>query len=623
MSSPAESQDFQSSQVVKPLMGHRWYVYGHTVIDESGKKSPLFPIRKKISNWRSRSHIQTVMTAEDGSNLLYGLALDLDYRDASSQWKSRGKLDHKKMRSFLSEHYPILSRYLCTWTRSTGGKGLGVVLFIDPFLLNDKAFGVRFLAERVQRLLIEVLNSHDFGCDESASGLLRFTPNWRNHRILLHKDELTIRRVQRDNEPISVLRQVYNELRRASIYKAPTRAAAVSSGQRFAVKAKADEGLAKIYAHILDSEPETLTIQSSYSELSELSGLSVPSLRQHLSLASWLTLERVWGEGLRLTLNPSPELTERALSGPMGKVLRKASSSSVSEDWDLPDPGEVGDGERNNYLWRRAVLLRNEGYTLAEAISFIRDESRRFPGAKESRNCRKVESIVCSIFRHTREPQTTKRKIFPLEALTKSQSYVPHFASEPEAGELGKAERGEAVSSVGELLEVAKPRAQVENFEQLPVMVSEQGPFKEGGSGDLPPSSPSDEDVLAYFAGIIPPRRAQSGKTAQVLEFPKPETAPSRPETERPKAKVFQTLREARAANFKEIHPLDRFERTFERCLLRRTEAQILSALRSEEPRIWKIERQGGRYRAPEGPFKRLFEAFAIVPERMRRELLV
>ncbi len=142
-------------------MGQRWYVYGHTEIDKDGKKSPIYPIRKKISNWRTRSHIQTVMTAGDGSELFYGIALDLDFEKAENQWKSRGKLDPKKMRAFLEERYPVLGRYLCTWTRSTGGKGLGVILFIDPFLLrHEKTGGVRFKAEQVQRKLLKVLNHH-------------------------------------------------------------------------------------------------------------------------------------------------------------------------------------------------------------------------------------------------------------------------------------------------------------------------------------------------------------------------------------------------------------------------------------------------------------------------------
>ncbi|RYZ89625.1 MAG: hypothetical protein EOP04_06325, partial [Proteobacteria bacterium] len=399
----AISKGEEARRVLIP-MGKRWFVYGHTEIDQEGKKSPIYPIRKLIQNWRTRSHIQTVMTAEDRSELFYGIALDLDFEKAAGEWKSRGKLDPKKMRAFLAANYPALNRYLCTWTRSTGGKGLGVILFVDPFLLrHEKTGGVRFKAEQVQRIVQKVLNSHGFGCDEEASGLLRFTPNWRNRRKLLYIDDITIRRVQRDNEPHNVLSQVFNELRRAPMFKGPTRKDLVKSGVRFAVKDKAEEGLSKLYAHILDSDPKALMLQSSFEELSKISGLSIPTLRSHIFDASWLEVEPVFGEGLRITLKPSPELSEKAISGSRTQSFKPRLISSA-EDWDLPHPEHVQAGERNNYLWRRAVILRNEGQTLDNALSILSDEVRRIPGAEKSRNCRKLESIVSSIYRHTRQP---------------------------------------------------------------------------------------------------------------------------------------------------------------------------------------------------------------------------
>jgi len=140
-------------------MGHRWYVYGHTTVNESGKKSPILPIRRKVPNWLSRSHIYTTMLAEDGSERLYGIPLDLDFEDADDCWKQRGKLDYRAVKAFIDETYPILGRYLCTYTRSTRGKGLGLILFLEPFLRShDKTGGVTYLAERVQRLIVTVLN---------------------------------------------------------------------------------------------------------------------------------------------------------------------------------------------------------------------------------------------------------------------------------------------------------------------------------------------------------------------------------------------------------------------------------------------------------------------------------
>ncbi len=609
-----EASPARPPRVLVP-MGHRWYVYGHTEIDENGKKSPLIPIRKKISNYRSRSHIQTVMTAADGSNLLYGAALDLDFDGADDRFKTRGKLDHKKMKAFLDETYPVLSRHLCTWTRSTGGRGLGVILFFDPFLLrHEKTGGVTFLAERVQRLVIQVLNAHGFGCDENATGLLRFTPNWRNGRILLHKDEVTIRRVQRDNEPHNVLSLVYNELRRSALFKAPTKKSEVLAGSRFAVKSSADEGLGRIYAHILDSAPETLSLSSSFDDLAQLSGLSVPTLRRYLPKASWLSMESVYGKGVRLTLKPAPELSERAYSiAEQAKVTMSPLSSSA--EWALPEPEYVGDGDRNNFLWRRAVILRNEGVALQDAISQLRGEASRIPGAIQSRNCRKLEGIVSSIFRHARETKKAKRTIFPLEALTESQSYGPDL------------DKPIALAQEDDITNLCALQAEIG---LLPVMGSneemEKSILKQGGSGDLPPIKPSDEEVLGWMKGFVPSltheNKVKPLENSVVIKFAAPKNGPTISEVMAIKAKVFRTLREARGAVCRDVHPFDRFARALDRVLGRSTEEDVLAVLLREHQRLSVTKDRGFRYQPPEGKFKRVCEAWSFIPQRMRVEFL-
>jgi hypothetical protein len=617
MSSQAENQAPKGSSVVKPLMGHRWYVYGNTKIDEHGKKAPLFPIREKISDWRSCSHIQTILTAADGSSLVYGVALDFDYKDADDRWKAKGKLDHNRIKAFIDELYPVLGRYLCTWTRSTGGRGLGAILFFDPFILrHEKTGGVTFLAERVQRLIIRVLSSHGLGCDEHAAGIVRFTPNWRNPRILLHKDEVTIRRVQRENEPHQVLSRVYNELRRAKVLKPKTKKDEVAAGVRFAVKDSADEGLAKIYAHILDSEPETLTITSNYDALMRISGLSTPTLRQHLKNAPWIDLKRAYGEGLCLSLKPSAELSERAY-GEIRNQGKKPSTFSLSsrEDWLLPDPEFVGDDERNNFLWRRAVLLRNEGYPLSEAISLIRDESKRIPGAKESRNCRKVENIVGSIFRHLRQGSKPKRKIFSLEALTKSQSYC------------------EAELPQNTCLNATKEQPQGDYVPEAPLYcpaafptVDESSTSKEGGSGDLPPALTSDAELLAWISDFVPDFSTLSARkpvTGAVVLKMEAFTMPSRNDGSGPgNSKPFRTIRDARAAVCRNRHPLDRLARAIDRVLARSSEEEVLFVLRTEHEKLCRTKDKCLRYTPPEGKFKRLCEAWSLVGPGMRIEFL-
>lgn len=632
-------------------MTNRWYIYGHTEVSADGRKSPIIPIRKMISNWRSRTHIYTTMQAVDGSEMVYGIPLDLDFEDADDRWKSRGKLDYKKIKSFIDEQYPTLGLYLCTYTRSTRGKGLGIILFCDPFLKNEKSYGVQFLAARVQRLLVEVLNFHGMGCDKNASGISRFTPNWRNRKIILRKDDLTIRRVQRDNERHQVLTRVYNELRRSPAYKVQTKKEAVCAGKRFAVKTLADNGLGRIYSHILDSEPESLSITASYEELALISGLSLPTLRSQLRAAAWVDISRVYGEGVRLILKPTGELSERAYYERRQANHSNRTDVSEAEEWTLPAPECVGDGERNNYLWRRAVLLRNEGHSLEETISIIGGESSRIPGANQSRNCRKVQTIVCSIFRHERRTEKPKRKIFSLEALTKSQSYVS-TAAKPQSNQHATEEHHKEVlvpeaqsywphlAKLSSDADDTRDEGKTGQIGQHLVMVSsdlkEVSPNpKQGGEGDLPPavfetSLPASciEDLAIQWAkGLLP--RGILGKgskkelTDVVIEMEAFEMGAEINEPEVAQSKTYRSLREARGASCKNHHPFIRLERTIARLDGRATEAEILQVLRAEHARLSLTKDRCLKYGAPEGKFKRMCEAWSFVCTVFRREFLL
>ncbi len=600
--------------------GKRYYYYAHSELDKSGKKT-FQDYKKPILNWRSRTHIFTALPAKDDSKLVYGIPLDLDYEKADSRWKSRGKLDHRKMRSFLLENYPEFSRYLCTWTRSTGGRGLGVILFIDPFLKGSEgAASVEFLARRVQYLLIEVLNFHGMGCDPNASGFCRWTPNWRNGRILLHKDEVTIRRVQRENEWHGVLRIAYNELRRSKALKPETRAEKVKKGLRFAVKDSTDVALAKIYAHIIDESPESLCISSSYEDLSKLSGLSIPTLRKNLCEASWLLIERLWGEGLRLTLKTNHELTKLAYEAPTRLNKRSPSLASPGRsEWDLPDPEEVDSDSRNDFIWRKAVLLRNEGMSLDDAISEIGGLIKRIPGHEESRNCRNYETIVISIFnRSEKRSKNIKRKIFSLEVKAKPLSILPH---------LGSVNQPQVTDSLSDT-------AAGEEDKKIPL--SDRG--EAARPGDLPqqkevikdeemqsPTERPEFGLLLAFApeaakSIIEGRSTTAPSQNDVAcEKKEPLISPLAPVVDLPKVRTFRTIKELRKHNYDSVDILDRFETCFFRCLKRKTEAQIVAELNREAP---KMVRLGVRYSAPKGAYRRVLAAFGKLPARLREDLL-
>ena len=625
---PGSNQDASGNRTKNCRgFGNRWYYYAHAEVNAFGEKVGFTDYKKPIKNSRSRTHIFTALPARDGSQLVYGIPFDLDYEEADSRWKTRGKLDWRKMKSFIDENYPTLGRYLCTWTRSTRGRGLGVILFCDPFIRHhEKTGGVNRVAKNVQRLACLVLNFHGMGCDSNATGIARWTPNWRNGRILLYKDEVTIRRVQRENERHNVLRQSYNELRRSKAFKCEVRANQVSNGVRFAVKETANRGLAEIYRHIIDSEPETLCIDTSYSELALLSGLSVPTVRKALKTAPWASFKKIWGSGIQLTVIPSSELSALVFEG-KSIHLKPAPCNlkSSPEDWELPSPESVGDSERNNYIWRRAVILRNEGKSISVAIETIRDEISDIPDNLFSRNCRNFERITTSIFNNDRRGQHVKRKIFSLEA-RRYDSSISALPRCPDSGDSSS---------------VLVPFPKKENENVFPIqgvlggipLAAEDKAFdnsqlvnEDGGAREAIPTKISDQDKAAQIlvmAGLDPNIASRSRKSTPIFGAEAPED-PSKTSSEQDSTAKYRTTRyknmkDYNRSKYDSMNPLNRFEIAYNRCLNRKSEKEIIDVLRREAPKMLSMK---NRYRPLSGPYKRVLAAFKLLPAHLMQYLL-
>ncbi len=588
--------------------GGRFYKYAHITIGDDGRKS-YEDCKHPVKNKKSRNLIHTAWHGLDGSMMVYGIPFDLDYSCADSRWRTRGQLDYKKIKAFLEETYPVLGQYFATWVRSTGGKGLGLILWIDPFIIgHEKTSRVHFLASKVQRLVVEVLNFHGIGADTNAKGICRMTPNWKNGRRLLSIDEVTIRRVGRINERHNVLTNVYNEMRRSEAFKSETLADQVASGTRFAVKEVANVGLGKIYSHIIDVEPESLTINTSYEELKDISGLSIPTLRKYVPTAPWCNFKRNWGEGITLILKPSQTLNLALETGKFIPPVQRHPSSP--EDWILPEPEQVMDDDRNNYLWRKSVLLRNDGLPFESAVTTILELAGRIPEAKKSRNCRKAVEILASIYRHER--RQGKRKIISLEAVRNEHSITPL----PRCENLSPVVASEQVASSKEEKNLVPFVGEGVSPGELPQPQSSESAIK-----PQPPADRPEFGLLLAFA----PKAAEAiaeGRTCQNSAEPpktKPQIAPLPPVSVPEKPKTFRTLKALRRHNFSSVNPLDRFVRAFERCLKRRTEQQILGVLRTEAPKMILLKK---RYRPLDGAYKRVLEAFRILPTHIMQDLL-
>lgn len=616
--------------------GYSWsYQYGHVVVSSSGDKN-VYPCQYPIHNTRSRSHVSTGLKDRKGEKWIYGISLDQDVSLAHPKFLSRGKIDHRKCLAFIKERYPTVAKYLCTITRSTGGKGLGWILWFPPFPYHkDCANSVNYLAWKVHRVLRAVLNFHEMGFDEHHSGIGSYTPNWRNGNKRLHIDQEMINRVQNKKKRIDVLNEVYNELRCSEAFKEPTRKDFVEEGKRFAVKEEANEGLAKIYAHVICVEPEGLKIRTTYADLMEISGLTIPTLKKYIPRAPWASVAGfIRGEGFELKVIPIPELSEIAFSGVIaigsGKskprpLLQKISSPT---DWVLPEPEEVCDGARNNYLWRKAVILRNAGFTFDEALSLLRELASRIPGARRSRNCRKVKDILTSIFRHYPVRQFNNRKIFLLEGIG---GYSHHNSNSPlPSHEVIKPIRPLPVKVPQEKTAEAKPHLLMVSRQPSEKKEEKTKSVNQGGPGDPPPAKlhlvPQDNDDrrkegLAMLAELAPSLartlsdNRKSGETAAVKTTVEPLSIKA---TERvrtaPREIYYGTLKEKRRANFKEVDPFERVWKAYDRCRTRKSDQQIFETLCAEEPHVEAVQRRcKGIYQAPKGPFKRILNAYGVI----------
>ena len=101
------------------------------------------------------------------------------------------------------------------------------------------------------------------------------------------------------------------------------------------------------------------------------------------------------------------------------------------------------------------------------------------------------------------------------------------------------------------------------------------------------------------------------------------ENEPQSSEVQRVKAKVFRTLKDARASVCKDLNPLLRLEQAIARGLSRSTEDEIMSVLRNEHSRIALTKDRGIRYCPPPGKFKRMCEAWSFLSSKLRAEVIV
>jgi hypothetical protein len=354
----------------------------------------------------------------NGCDTVFGLVFDLDAHRAKDCWKDAdGRLDWSLIFPAVQKEIPEVASLICYAVRSTGGKGLGVVMAITPLPIVVSTAANQKSALKLQGRLLTVFERLGFGADFGARGVSRDLPNFNNPVKLVYRNTEPLRALERSGRP------VVTELHR--ILNARDRAARIS--ERIYNDERVEKGLARLVLWLLGAMSfdkawsfdgrdysrkfkkvpylSGWTISASMRELCVLTGLSDAFLRKYLKNSpKWLKAAHYDGEGWNLSIPLSkdvPWLQERSLH-----LLQKTQDLKEKVDFDPNElclPWWVQDGERNLWIVRLALMYKWAGYSLDCAIEKVLLRVNAIPNAATSRNCRSVRSIVKSLYRRLPE----------------------------------------------------------------------------------------------------------------------------------------------------------------------------------------------------------------------------
>lgn len=320
-----------------------------------------------------------------GTETLYVIPFDFDFKRACERYKKDGALLWPAMASVLQESVPeVLNRI--TWVvKSTSGTGLGVGLAISPIELGRESTAkIEALARALQERLIQIFNFHGMGADEGAKGLVRWMPNFRDKRRLIDINEWAISAAERRRD------QVILELIRATDGHEAFAYQKKSSQPNLYLYPKSvivERKLALLYLDLLENYFGD-HIQTSCSDLIEKTSIAEKTVRKILANPpEWLAVKHLGGrEGFLLSLKPVPSLTDRARElaseaegsngrNSLGRKMRKL----------LIHPSLVEDGDRYEWLGNVLWAVKLKGVTQSQALSIARLVSAMVPDYKESR----------------------------------------------------------------------------------------------------------------------------------------------------------------------------------------------------------------------------------------------
>jgi hypothetical protein len=302
--------------------GRYQFRFWHT--DSKGERLAL---RHAPPDWAGRypDLIRTAYRNGDGSETVYGIVFDLDAHRAHPKWlDSAGRLDWPKISAYLAETHGKVFSQISYVIRSSGGKGLALLLAINPLPIQKSTEKNQQVALNLQSRLVALLSRLGLGADPGARGVVRDFPNFLNPERCLYENRLAQRRAEQGREP--VLRNLHRYLNELE--------ACERRQDRIYNDARAEGGLARLVAWLLGAKdgqeglPEASflsgeTLWASTVQLQKLTGLSDKFLRRFLnSPPSWLRVEYVEA-GWRLSI---------PLGGSVQRLLPRAEDLLTREE---------------------------------------------------------------------------------------------------------------------------------------------------------------------------------------------------------------------------------------------------------------------------------------------------
>ncbi len=375
------------------------YQFANWSYDAEGKRAAV-PIYGNQSDKRSSFPLicTTIKNEGTGTETLVWIHFDLDYKRADKKWRSDEKLDWPKISETLRSEVPALFQYITGVTRSSGGKGLGLMLSISPLELIEETKDIQKLAFRLQAWIIDILNYYGMGADKGASGLKRLMPNIFNSERLLDRDEVTEAIIQTKRP--RVIQDLLFKLRFHTALKLPCKR---ERSDLLWPDIRVEESCARLYMDLLDRVGPWGSEQLSAQNLISQYGLAKNTAYKLLANPpKWLISHPVQGEGYRISIYPSRELTDRALELLSGRGVRKGQPRLSSFNVALISaPEEVEAGERNSWLVSVVLGCKWKGIAQAEVLRALKEAVKRVPSYRSSRSLRgDMQRIIRSLYAH-------------------------------------------------------------------------------------------------------------------------------------------------------------------------------------------------------------------------------